>query len=368
MKADAREISRTLAKAIESPEEALRVVKVFEKKLAGSQDAKYAVGTNSCTSGILASLLAIGIKKGHEIIVPSLSWGGTWSPAILLGAGLAPIDCSSKFPVMDPEKVKDSISKKTKAILVVGLWGQPAGIFELKEIAKENSIPLLVDAAQLFNSKVNGKGIGSTGDFVVMSFNCTKNQMALGEGGAVLCNNKEYYERLLLVTQHPVRNSFEVENIGYLDFNDGMNLNFKIHPLAAFIGIRKMEEYGTPAYLQRLIYFSEKIKEILARHGISALMPPKPRANSYSNRMKILIDAGRLFQDKVLSITQDFKAIGAEINRCCYETITGINKRRKGKIFPWSRKSLKISENNFPNSENWRERLLIVSVPKRARE
>lgn len=361
MKIDARQIPRTLAKLFESPEESLRAVRSFEKKLAVSQGAEYAVGTNSCTAGILASLVAIGVKDGDEVIVPCLSWGGTWSPAALLGATLVPVDCSGKFPAMDPDRVKEVICKKTKAIIAVGLWGHPAGITEIQKTAGEYEIPLIVDAAQLFNSKVNGKSIGSAGDFVVLSFSCTKSLMALGEGGAVLCNSKKYYQRLLLLIQHPVRISFELENLSLHDFNDGINLNLKINPLAAYIGVKKLYEQQLPEIRK----FSEKVKEILARHGVSELLPPDSWVRTQASGTQILFDVETLTKSKLLSLIKDCQQIGARASRCCYETITGINSRRKGKLFPWSEKKLRISKRTFPNSEGWEKKLFIISLYKR---
>lgn len=357
---DARQFPSMLTKVFESPEESIRIVREFERKLAGSQGARYAVGTNSCTSGILISLLAIGVKEGDEVIVPSLTWGSTWSPVALIEAKLVPVDCSDSFPAMDAQMVKKAISRNTKAIITVGLWGNPAGIAEIQRISKEKSIPLIVDAAQLFNSKVSNKGIGSIGDLEVMSFNSTKIPMALGEGGAVVCNSKEYYERLLLLTQHPARISFELDNLSFHEFNDGLSFNFKINPLAAFIGIQRLNESPLP----EIRLFSEKVKGVIKQYSISELLPPESWVKTKTSGTHLLIDAGMLPESQQLNLLKDFRQIGVNARHCCYETISGICDKRKGRLFPWTEKRLRISKETFPNSEKWKEKLIIISMPK----
>ncbi len=225
-----------------SAQNSLHIIRVFEKELTKSQGAKYAVCTNSCTTGILSALEAIGVGQGDEVIVPALSWGGTWTPAAVLGANLVPVDFSENFPVMNPKEVEKAISKKTKTILTAGLWGQSAGIADINLISKKYHVPMIIDAAQMFNSRVANKGIGAAGDMVVLSFNNTKSIMSLGEGGAILCNSKKLYQRLLIITQHPVRNFSEIDNSELLRFNDGLNYNFRIHPFAALSGIKKINE------------------------------------------------------------------------------------------------------------------------------
>lgn len=345
-----------------SAQRSLKIIKTFEKELTRSQGSKFAVCTNSCTTGILAALEAVGVGSGDEVVVPALSWGGTWSPAAFVGANLVPVDFAGNFPVMDPKEVEKVISKKTKAIVAVGLWGQSAGISEIHLISKKYRVPLIIDAAQMFNSRAARKGIGTAGDLVVLSFNNTKSIMSLGEGGAVLCNSKKLYQRLLIITQHPVRNFSEVENLNLLKFNDGLNYNFRINPLAALSGIKKINEGEKTKYLVQIERKKAKIRKIAKKYEVKEVLTPKEWIDSEPNWTKLLFDVGFLDEDSLIGFRESCQKYSAHTGFCCYKLISELEAVKENRLFPWQNRPINVLQETFPYADHWRRKLLIVSL------
>lgn len=345
-----------------SAQKSLNIIKIFEKELTKSQGAKYAVCTNSCTTGILSALEAIAVGQGDEVIVPALSWGGTWASAAVLGANLVPVDFAENFPVMDPKGVEKVISKKTKAIVTVGLWGQSAGIAETYLISKKYHVPLIIDAAQMFNSMVAGKRIGAAGDLVVLSFTNTKAFMSLGEGGAILCNDKQLFHRLLILTQHPVRNFSEIDNSELLRFNDGLNYNFRIHPFAALSGIKKINEEKKKKHPVQIEMKKAKIRKIAIKYGVKEVLAPKEWIDSEPNWTKLLFDVDFLDDDSLVDFRENCRKYSAQTGFCCYKLISELEPVKENRLFPWQNKPINVLNNDLPCADHWRRKLLIVSL------
>tara|TARA_B100001996_G_scaffold339126_1_gene291947 strand:+ start:312 stop:1436 length:1125 start_codon:yes stop_codon:yes gene_type:complete len=172
-------------------------VKQFEKNFANYCNSKYCIAVGNCVDAIKLSFMAFKIlgkmKNGDEVLVPA----NTYIASILgiTSANLKPI-----FVEPDPitfnisiDSIKKSITKKTKAILAVDLYGYPADLFAIKKMAKKKDILLIEDAAQSLGAKINKKMIGSISDATCFSFFPGKNLGALGDGGAVTTNNKKLF-------------------------------------------------------------------------------------------------------------------------------------------------------------------------------
>ena len=140
-----------------------KYVKTFEKQLSELLDCKYAVAVNSGTSALYASLLSLGIKSGDEVIVPSFCFTATASAVIATGATPVFVDISQSNYNIDISLIKSHISKNTKAIIPVHLYGHPVDIEQLSEITSSDNIPIIEDGAQSFGSKLNNKISGSVG-------------------------------------------------------------------------------------------------------------------------------------------------------------------------------------------------------------
>jgi len=177
-------------------------VKSFEKNLSKYLRVKYALAVNSGTDGLIASLLCIDVKKNDEIIVPSHTATATISSIKLLGAKPIFIDINLSNYTIDVHKISSRITNRTKAIIGVHIYGYPCNNFEIIKICKKYNIFFIEDCAQSIGSELNKKKLGTFGDFGCFSFFPTKNLSAIGDAGAVVTNNHNYYLKLVKIRQY----------------------------------------------------------------------------------------------------------------------------------------------------------------------
>jgi len=171
-----------------------KYVTLFENKFAEYIGRKYALATSSCTGALHLSFLSLGLKKGDEVIVPNITWVATVEP--LYWMGIKPIfaDIEPDTWCIDPNDIERKITKKTKAIVVVDLYGHVADMNSILKIAKKYNLKVVEDAAEAVGSEYYGKKAGSFGDVSVFSFHGSKT-MVTGEGGMLLTNNKKIIEK-----------------------------------------------------------------------------------------------------------------------------------------------------------------------------
>jgi dTDP-4-amino-4,6-dideoxygalactose transaminase len=172
-------------------------LEAFEKEFAKYLGVKHVVGVNSGTDGLILALLALGIGKGDEVITPANSYVATTTAIVFVGATPILVDCDPNTYQIDLKKVEGAITKKTKAILPVHLYGAPAPLDKLQLLAKRNKLFLIEDACQAHGATFNSKKLGTFGDIGVFSFYPSKNLGAYGDGGALSTNNSKLYDRLL---------------------------------------------------------------------------------------------------------------------------------------------------------------------------
>ena len=171
-------------------------VKEFEKRFAKYVGVKYAVATSSGTTALHLALLSLGIGRGDEVIVPSFSFIATANAILFCGAKPVFCDIDPKTYNIDTNKIEKLITKRTKAILPVHLYGQPADFKPIMEIAEKHNLYVIGDAAQAHGAEYYGGKIGSFGDVECFSFYPTKN-MTTGEGGMITTNSEEIAERAI---------------------------------------------------------------------------------------------------------------------------------------------------------------------------
>lgn len=178
-------------------------VSEFEREFAAYLGVKYAVGVASGTDAISLALLAIGIRSGDEVIMPANAYPSVFA-ATQIGAIPKLVDIIPATYNIDPSKIPDAITKKTKAILPVHLYGQPADMEKILAIGKKYKIPVIEDCAQAAGGEVeNERGkVGSIGDIGCFSFYPTKNLGCFGDGGMVVTDNKEIYERVKILRMY----------------------------------------------------------------------------------------------------------------------------------------------------------------------
>jgi dTDP-4-amino-4,6-dideoxygalactose transaminase len=177
-------------------------VQNFEESFAKAHDVKFCIATSSGTDANHLALWASGIGPGDEVIIPANTFIATAWGATLCGATPVFVDCHPESYNLDPGKVEEAITPKTKAIVGVHLYGQPADMKALKSIADKNNIILVEDAAQAHLAEVEGKKIGGLSKIASFSFYPGKNLGAFGEGGAVVTNDENSAAKVKMMREH----------------------------------------------------------------------------------------------------------------------------------------------------------------------
>lgn len=177
-------------------------VEKLEEEIAKFCGVKYAIGVNSGTDALFLSLKALGIGRGDEVITTPFTFIATAEIIANLGAKPVFVDIEPKTFNIDVSKIKKAITKKTKAIIPVHLFGQMADMSEIMRIAKKYKLYVIEDAAQAIGAEYKGRKAGTMGDFGCFSFFPSKNLGAYGDGGMVITNNKKLAEKIRLLRNH----------------------------------------------------------------------------------------------------------------------------------------------------------------------
>ena len=217
-------------------------VKSFEENFAKRHNAKYCVAVNSGTSALHAALMALEIRIGDEVIVPANTFFATPESVSLTGAKPVFVDCEPKYYNIDTNKIERAITDKTKAIIAVNLYGQPAQLDKIKWIVDKNSLVLIEDCAQAHISELNGKSIGIFGICGCFSFYCGKNLGAYGEGGAIITDDENLYNKMMMFRNHGMAQKYHHEIIGHNYRMAGMQgaiLDVKLKHLDEWTDIRR---------------------------------------------------------------------------------------------------------------------------------
>jgi dTDP-4-amino-4,6-dideoxygalactose transaminase len=187
------EIDAAIARVLDSCQFVLGPeVAAFEQEFAAYCGATECIALNSGTSALHLALLAAGVGPGDEVITVPFTFVASVAAVIYAGARPVLIDIDPRSFTMDPAAIEAAITPRTKAILPVHLYGQPADMAPIMEVAKRHGLVVIEDAAQAHGAKCNGRPVGSIGDIACFSFYPGKNLGAYGEGGAVTTSNPDY--------------------------------------------------------------------------------------------------------------------------------------------------------------------------------
>ncbi len=192
-----------------------KAVHDFEEKFSEYHNVKHCVALSSGTDGNHVVMWALGIQGGDEVIIPANTFIATAWGATLCGAKPVFVDCETDSYNIDPQMVKKAITPKTKAIVAVHLYGQPADMDALREIAKDNHISLVEDAAQAHFAEYKNKKIGGLSDAASFSFYPGKNLGAYGEGGALVTNSDEIAVKAKMIRDHGTLQKYNHEIFGH---------------------------------------------------------------------------------------------------------------------------------------------------------
>ena len=196
-------------------------VKEFEEQFAKLCNVKNAACVGSGTGAIFLALKCLNLKKGDEVIVPSLSFIASATPLLMHESTPKFVDIDEKNYTIDPVKIEEKITRKTKGIIAVHLYGHPANMERIKKIAKNHSLFVLEDAAQAHSAEYKKKMVGSIGDVACFSFYPSKNLTVCGDGGMVTSNDKDLISKVKLLRNHGRSEKYLHHVLGYnLRFNE----------------------------------------------------------------------------------------------------------------------------------------------------
>ena len=201
-------------------------VNEFETNYAKYLGAKYCVGVANGLDAIKLSLMALNIKDGDEVIVPSHTFIATWLAVSDLGAIPIPVEPYIDSYGINISLIEEAITKKTKAIIPVHLYGQPVDMDKITKIAKKYGLYVIEDAAQAHGATYKDKKIGSHGDLVAWSFYPGKNLGAIGDAGAITTYNKEYAEKIRVLGNYGSRMKY---------INEEKGINSRLDPIQAAV-------------------------------------------------------------------------------------------------------------------------------------
>ena len=189
-------------------------VAAFEREFSQFVNERECVAVNSGTSALHLALLSLGIGAGDEVIIPSFTFAATANSVALTGAKPVFVDIDIKTYNMDPNLIENAITPSTKAIQVVHLYGLPADMTRIVEIAKRHNLLIIEDAAQAHNAAINGQPVGTFGDAAAFSFYPTKN-MTSGEGGMIVFKDKDAARLARLYRNQGMEKRYQNEIIGF---------------------------------------------------------------------------------------------------------------------------------------------------------
>lgn len=189
--------------------------KALEQEIASYHGVRHAIGVASGTDALHLALIAAGVGKGDEVITTPFTFIATAEAVSYVGGVPVFVDIEPDTFNIDPAQVKKKITKKTKAILPVHLYGHPADMAIIMEIAKEHNLKVIEDCAQSFGAEYKGKKTGSFGDMGCFSFFPSKNLGCYGDGGMIITNDDSLAERLVALRNHGSRIRYYHDEVGF---------------------------------------------------------------------------------------------------------------------------------------------------------
>lgn len=331
----------------------------FEQAVADYVGAKYAVAVNSGTAALHAAMYAIGIKHGNEVIVPPMTFTASANCVVYQGGTPVFADVDLDTLLLDPAKVKEKITEKTRAIIGVDYAGQPCDWDRLREIADRYKLRLVADGCHALGAKYKGRRVGYLADMTIFSFHPVKH-ITTGEGGMITTNDAELAERMRLFRNHgitrdpkcfkPQTSDLRSQTSDSLWFYEMIDLgyNYRMTDFQCALGISQ---------LQKLPKFLERRREIAARYdeafaGLSGIIPlaVRPDVLHAFHLYVVRIDSNVLGIDRTTLFTNlREKGIAANVH---YIPIH---------LHPFYKDKFNIGQGLCPNAETAYEQ--IISLP-----
>lgn len=309
-------------------------VREFESRFASFVGSRYAVAVSNGTAALHLALLAAGVGPGDEVIVPPFTFVATATVVLLVGAKPVFADIDPETYNIDPENIRKLISPRTKAIIPVHLYGLPADMDPIMEIANDHNIVVIEDAAQAHGASYKGRMIGSIGHMGCFSFYATKN-MTTGEGGMITTSNKEYWERLRMLRTHGQVKGYDPHILGY---------NYRMPEIEAAIGLVQLSKLSRFLEIRRrnAMILNELLGDV---EGVR--IPYEPSGSRHSWYLyTVSVDKNRdLLREKLNAV-----GIGASVY---YEVPVHLTPLFRGMGF---------SEGMYPSAESVARKVLSLPV------
>ena len=268
-------------------------VQQFEKQASLFTKSKFTIAVNSGTAALQAALLALDIQKGDEVLLPSFTFVATANAVLSVGAKPVFVDIKKEDYTIDPVDCKRKISKKTRAIIPVHLYGNVADVSQLSEISKKHNIPIIEDAAQSLGSTYKGKHTGTFFEMGCYSMYPAK-VMTAGEGGFIVTNNKKLHDKLLMIRNHGMVKGYDTRVFG---------LNLRLPEISAAIATIQMKKL--PKFLKARKNNANYLSKLISDLKIDL---PKPKKHENINWYLYTIASNK--RNKLLKTLND-KGIGA---------------------------------------------------------
>lgn len=241
----------------------------LEEKLCKLTGAKYAIVCSNGTAALHMACMAAGVEPGDEVITTPITFAASANCALYCGAKPVFADINDKTYNIDPEKVKEVTTDKTKAVVAVDFTGQSVELDKLMAHCKEHNLVLIEDGAHVIGTKYKGQPNGSIADMTTFSFHPVKTVTG-GEGGAVMTNNEEYYQKLLLARSHGITRDTalmeEEPHGGWYYEQVSLGYNYRMTDIQAGLLISQLD---------KLPMFSDRRKEIVAKYDEAFLQIPE---------------------------------------------------------------------------------------------
>lgn len=267
-------------------------VKRFESLFAAYVGTKHAIAVNSCTAALHTALAALDIGPGDEVIVPTLTFCATANVVVHLGATPVIVDVTAAMQIC-PDAVRRAITPRTKAIVPVHYGGQACDLDQILDIANENRLPVVEDAAHAIGSEYRGRKIGIHGRAVAFSFYATKN-MTTGEGGMIATDDDELAARMRVLSLHGMSRDawkrytetgswyYDVVEPGYKNNMTDLQASLGIHQLARLDGFIRRRQQIASAYHRAFASLREMIlpRELSDRNHVYHLYAVRLRKHT----------------------------------------------------------------------------------------
>jgi perosamine synthetase len=266
-----------------------KYIKQFETSFSNFVDCKYGVSTSNGTVAIQLALTALNIGEGDEVIVPNITFAATINAVLHCGAIPVLAEVEEEFWTIDPESIKNNLTKKTKAIIPVHIYGQICNMDAICQIADQHGIHIVEDCAEAHGGMYSNKKVGSYGAISTFSFFGNK-IITTGEGGMCTTNSDFYYQKMLLLRDHGMSPKKKY-------WHDIVGFNFRMTNLQAAIGCAQLEKIDD--ILKRNSIIESRYKEIFKEQNIQWQSDKDPKrkrvvwiVTGMSNKRDLIIERG----------------------------------------------------------------------------